>query len=64
MEKLRTYLFEHRLTQAEFAMRIGLTQGAISSFMKQKTKPSLRTALAIDKATAGAVPPSAWEDDV
>ena len=46
---LRRWLFEHQLTLAEFATKIGSTQGYLSEVMNGQKRPSLDW---IDKVSA------------
>lgn len=52
--KLATYLKENSITQAEFAVRIGITQGALSKLCGTGGA-SPETALAVERETGGAV---------
>ena len=60
MEKLARWLRENRLTQQEFAQRIGTRQGTIGGLIRSLRRPSLDLAVAIERATDGAVKPSDW----
>lgn len=62
MTTLATYLKAHGITQAEFAERIGVTQGAVSRLCSRKVGASLETALKISAATGGEVPPASLCD--
>jgi len=52
--KLATYLRANGITQADFAPRIGITQGALSKLCNGGGA-SPETAIAIERATDGAV---------
>ena len=52
--KLASYLKTNGITQAEFAPRIGITQGALSKLCNDGSA-SLDTAVAIERETGGAV---------
>ena len=52
--KLTTYLRTHGITQADFAARIGITQGALSKLCARGAA-SAETALAVEQATGGEV---------
>ena len=60
MTPLAQYLKDERVTQETFARRIGRTQSIVSKLASGTITPTLETALAIETATGGAVPPSAW----
>jgi transcriptional regulator with XRE-family HTH domain len=59
METLTSYLEAHGLTQAAFAGRIGITQGALSKICNGRN-PDLGVAIAIERETGGLVPVAAW----
>lgn len=50
---LKTYLSEHSITQAAFAKRLHVTQGAVSAWVGGRVPP-IRV-LQIEQATGGAV---------
>lgn len=52
--KLASYLDANGITQAEFAARVGITQGALSKIYNGGNA-SLETAVAIERETGGAV---------
>lgn len=63
--KLRRYLKLHDLSQAEFAEEAGVDQTLISHYLtaedgRGERTPDLVSALAIDSATKGLVPPRHW----
>jgi len=60
--KLDDHLKDEGVSQREFADRVGSKQSIISRIINDKIKPSLRLAVAIEQATSGAVPASAWVD--
>ena len=61
MMTLKEYLkSKPKLTQVKFAAEIGVTQGFLSDIASGKKKPGFETITAIDVATKGKVPPSAW----
>lgn len=60
MEKLRSYLEANSLSQAAFAVRVGLNQATISKLCAGSMRPSLETAARIAAATDGAVPYESW----
>lgn len=58
--KLAEYLAHENQTQAEFAARLGLTQGNVSKMCRGQRLPSLPLAAEIERATGGLVPMSVW----
>jgi len=60
MSKLAEYLKAHSMTQAQFALKVGLTQGYIARLCRHGAVPKLETASRIERATDGEVPVSAW----
>jgi transcriptional regulator with XRE-family HTH domain len=58
---LGRYLAKAKLTQIAFAARSGVPQCQISLYVTGKRKPGRRNAEAIDRATSGKVPVSAWD---
>lgn len=60
MNPLRTYLAAEGVTQVRFAEMIGVQQSMVSRLLKGKARPSLETAVAIERATGGAVPAATW----
>lgn len=59
MEHLTTYLKANGLTQADFAARVGVTQGALSKICNGRN-PDLEVAIAIERETGGAIPVASW----
>lgn len=57
---LALYLARSGLRQADLAERVGVQQGTISRLASGLLTPSLDLAFAIERATDGAVPASAW----
>lgn len=57
---LRAYLDTHGETQAEFARRVGLTQGHVSKLCGLTPRISLSAAGRIERATDGLVPIAIW----
>lgn len=59
---LARYLDEHgkRGTQLALATKIGVSEATVSRYAAGLRKPGLAHALAIEKATKGAVKVSAW----
>lgn len=60
MATLSEYLKAQKITQAEFAERIGVTQGYIAKLCGRAATPALGTAYMIERATGGMVPASQW----
>lgn len=60
MNALATYLKVKSLRQHDFAGRVGATQSTISKLSAGEVKPSLELAIAIERATSGAVPATSW----
>ncbi len=57
---LAAYRAENDLSQAAFAAMIGVTSSIVSRYEAGIVKPDLDRAIAIEKATSGAVPVGAW----
>lgn len=60
MSKLAEHLKDRGLTQAQFAERIGITQGALSKLCGEAPRLSLETAAAIERETQGHVQITDW----
>ena len=60
MNNLADYLITTKTRQADFAERVGASQGTISRLKNKSGRPSLELAAAIEAATGGAVPVSCW----
>ena len=58
MEKLTSYLILHKAKP--LAELVGISAAFMSDLKRGHRTPSLRVALAIEKATDGAVPVTAW----
>lgn len=52
---IATYLKQSNLSQDEFAKRVGVTQAAVSQWLRGVNRPSPKTAISIEAATDGAV---------
>lgn len=59
-ERLREWREAAGLTQADAAEKIGAEQGTWGPWEKDKKRPSVDYACAIDRLTVGAVPVSGW----
>lgn len=57
---LAAHLEKHRLTQSAFAVLVDVPSSMVSQWLSGARGPGLGYALAIEKATKGAVPASAW----
>ena len=60
MEPLARYLQEKGLSQVDFGNLIGTSGVAVCRWLSGLRRPTVRLAVAIEKATAGAVPVEAW----
>lgn len=64
VQPLGAYLSAHKMTCTDFARRIGVKDSTVWRWVfgqdKQRRSPSLRLALAIERATDGAVPVGSW----
>jgi len=58
---LGRYLAKAKLTQVAFAALSGVPQCQISLYVTGKRKPARQNAVAIERATGGAVAISAWD---
>ena len=63
MATLTEYLKSEGITQAQFASRVGVTQGYIAKLCAGLATPRLVMAYKIERETAGAVPVSFWLED-
>lgn len=53
--KLRQYLDEYGVTQAEFARRLNVSSGRVNEWVTGARVPRLETAVAIERETCGMV---------
>jgi DNA-binding XRE family transcriptional regulator len=60
MNVLKKYRKDVSIRQTEFAEVVGVTQSTISKIESGEINPSLELAVAIERATGGAIPPSSW----
>lgn len=60
MDRLRKYLEQERISQADFARLAGLSQPALSQYVSGVRRPNVDAALAIERASNGAIPMSDW----
>lgn len=60
MENLAAYLVSEKISQRDFALSIGINHSVVSRFLSGKARPSLSTALTIERVTGGAVPVASW----
>ncbi|WP_434612117.1 helix-turn-helix transcriptional regulator [Tabrizicola sp. M-4] len=63
MTHLGTHISETGKSQAALAKDLGISRSHMSELVSGAKKPSLELAFAIERATGGAVPASAWVDD-
>lgn len=59
-ELLAKHLKAKRQTQAEFVEAHGLSSSLLSMWLSRKRRPGLESAVALEKATEGAVPVASW----
>lgn len=60
LDLLRKYKRDTGSTQTELAERFEVSPVLVHYWLTEQRKPGLRTALAIEEATEGAIPASAW----
>lgn len=58
--RLSAYLRKHRLSQSEFGRACNLRRQLISKYLLGQGNPSLANAVAIERATKGAVAAKSW----
>lgn len=63
MNKLQKHLETNNIGRNEFAELIGVDQSVLSRFCRSLARPGLDNAVAIERATGGAVPASYWVED-
>ena len=63
MSNLTTFLTETNTSQAKLSEALGISRGHMSLLVSGERKPSLDLAVAIERATGGAVPVSSWATD-
>ncbi len=63
MNKLKQHLETHGISRKDFAEQIGIDQSVLSRFCNSLARPGLDKAIAIERATDGAVPASSWVDE-
>jgi len=61
MTQIQRYLSDTGMTQTELATLIGISRGHMSEITSGKKTPGLALAIAIERATNGAVPVMSWE---
>jgi plasmid maintenance system antidote protein VapI len=64
MMNLSQYLKEQKLTQAEFAARLGVHQGTVARLINRDRSPSWEMAARIQSVTDGSVPVAVWAEPV
>lgn len=57
---LADYLNEHAESQSAFARRAGVSESALSDWLRGRRNPDVTSAVAIERATDGAVPVESW----
>ncbi len=57
------YLIKYNLTYAKFAKLSGLTRDKVRKYALRKTKPSLQSVIAIQKATNNEVQPIDFQEE-
>ena len=60
MVTLAEYLATENISQEAFGLRVGVKQATVSRLASGVQRPGLPLAVAIERATAGAVPASSW----
>lgn len=60
MNKLQHHLETNNIARREFAEQIGVDQSVLSRFCRGLARPGLDKAVAIERATDGAVPAAYW----
>ena len=60
MTTLTAYLEAANITQSDIARTVGIDRSVMSRIVNGTVTPSLRVAVAIERATGGAVPASSW----
>jgi DNA-binding transcriptional regulator YdaS (Cro superfamily) len=60
MTQLQSYIAEACLKQSALADTLGISRGYMSELVSGSKTPSLEIAVAIERATGGAVPAASW----
>lgn len=60
-ESLRRWLFENRVSQKDFAARVGVTNAAVWNWVSLGNRPAAGTIARVTAETGGAVTASDWE---
>ena len=58
-ERLKKWLAETKLSQADFATKAGLSESLVSLLLSGQRRPGI-SAATIERATEGAVPATSW----
>jgi transcriptional regulator with XRE-family HTH domain len=61
MKALGRWLRDRGISQDAFAARVGATQSQISRIVRGDRGPGIELAVAIERATDGAVPVTSWK---
>ncbi|RCL01038.1 MAG: putative transcriptional regulator/toxin [Candidatus Tokpelaia sp. JSC189] len=64
MRKLKSYLINNKLSQAEFGMQIGVSQVAINRYLRGLRFPEPEIVIKIEQATDGIIGPADWYADL
>lgn len=60
MEHLQAYLKREGMKPSELAEAVGTSRGYMHDILTKRRRPGLMVAVAIERATGGEVPASAW----
>lgn len=60
MEKLRAYMKRVGIKPSEMAEAVGTSRGYMHDILTNRRRPGLNVAVAIERATNGAVPAAEW----
>lgn len=62
---LRAWLADHGMSVDAFAVVAGIDRATVYSYLSERSKrrPSIDSAVAIERATQGAVPASSWANE-
>lgn len=58
---LERWLKRKKISQNQFAEKSGISQSLLSKYIRRTRRPNVDQALAIERATDGAVPVEEWE---
>lgn len=60
MSEIATYIASNKIKQSALAAALGVSRGYLSELVGGTKRPSLELAVAIERATNGAVPATSW----